>query len=94
MKSGCLPFILGWFLLDLIGKTIIWGGAALFGKEIPALSTVVKGAALSVFAPLGIIIIGFLLYLIASDFLSGIFGKDKKGKKDTKDKGRPTDTNS
>ena len=91
MKSGCLPVILGWFLLDLIGKAIICGIASLFGKEIPALSTVVKGAALSVFAPLGIIgiaLIGIPLYLIVSDFLSGIFGKGKK------EKDPPTDTSS
>ena len=93
-ESGCLPFILGWFLLDLIGKAIICGIASLFGKEIPALSTVVKCAALEILAPLGIIcivIIGIPLYLIVSDFLSGIFGK---GKKDKKEKDRPTDTSS
>ena len=80
---GCLPIILVWFLLDLIGKAIIWGVAALFGKEIPALSNVVQGVVLGFLAPLGIIciaIIGFWLYLIVSDFLSNIFGKDKRDK--------------
>lgn len=80
---GCLPIILVWFLLDLIGKAIIWGVAALFGKEIPALSNVVQGMVLGFLAPLGIIciaIIGFWLYLIVSDFLSNIFGKDKRDK--------------
>lgn len=89
--AGCLPIILAWFLLDLIGKAIIWGFAALFGKEIPALSNVVQGMALGFLAPLGIIciaIIGFWLYLIAADFLNGILGKGKK------DKGRPTDVSS
>ena len=89
--SRCLPIILAWFLLDLIGKAIIWGFAALFGKEIPALSNVVQGMALGVLAPLGIIciaLIGFWLYLIAADLLNGILGKGKK------DKGRPTDASS
>ena len=81
--AGCLPIILAWFLLDLIGKAIIWGFAALFGKEIPALSNVVQGMVLGFLAPLGIIciaIIGFWLYLIVSDFLSNIFGKGKRDK--------------
>ena len=89
--AGCLHIILVWFLLDLIGKAIIWGFAALFGKEIPALSNVVQGVALGLLAPLGIIciaIIGFGLYLIVADFLNGILGKGKK------DKGRPTDASS
>ena len=88
---GCLPIILVWLLLDLIGKAIIWGFAALFGKEIPALSNVVQGMALGFLAPLGIIciaLIGFWLYLIAADFLNDILGKGKK------DKGRPTDASS
>ena len=32
--AGCLPIILAWFLLDLIGKAIIWGVASLFGVQI------------------------------------------------------------
>ena len=89
--SRCLPIILAWFLLDLIGKALIWGVASLFGEEIPALSNVVQGMALGFLAPLGIIciaLIGFWLYLIAADFLNGILGKGKK------DKGRPTDASS
>ena len=89
--AGCLHIILVWFLLDLIGKALIWGVASLFGEEIPALSNVVQGMALGVLAPLGIIciaIIGFGLYLIAADFLNGILSKGKK------DKSRPTDASS
>lgn len=86
---GCLPILFVWFLLDLIGKAIIWGVAALFGKEIPALSKVVQAMALGFWAPLGIIciaIIGFWLYCLISDLVSAIF---RKGKKDS---GCPTDT--
>ena len=80
---GCLPIILVWFLLDLIGKAIIWGVAALCGIQIPPLPKVVQAMAWGFLAPLGIIciaIIGFWLYLIVSDFLSNIFGKDKRDK--------------
>ncbi len=86
---GCLPIILVWFLLDLIGKAIIWGVAALFGKEIPALSNVVQGVVLGFLAPLGIIciaIIGFWVYCFISDLVCAIFRKRKK------DRARPTDT--
>ncbi len=80
---GCLPILLVWFLLDLIGKAIIWGVAALFGMQIPPLPKVVQAMVLGFLAPLGIIciaIIGFWLYLIVSDFLSNIFGKGKRDK--------------
>ena len=32
---GCLPLLLVWFLVDLIGKAIIFGIASLFGKPMP-----------------------------------------------------------
>ena len=78
---GCLPLLFAWFLLDLIGKAIIWGIAALCGKEVPGLATVVKCTASAVLIPLGAIFIAILiywLYLIISDFMSNIFRKDKK----------------
>jgi hypothetical protein len=86
---GCLPIILVWFLLDLIGKAIIWGVASLCGMQIPPLPKAVQAMALGLLTPLGIIciaIIGCLLYSIVADYLGNIFGKGKK------DKDRPTDT--
>jgi hypothetical protein len=80
---GCLPIILAWFLLDLIGKAIIWGVASLCGMQIPPLPKAVQAMALGLLTPLGIICIatiGFWLYLIVSDFLSNIFGKGKRNK--------------
>ena len=80
---GCLPIILVWFLLDLIGKAIIWGVASLCGMQIPPLPKVVQAMAWGFLAPLGIIciaIIGFWLYLIVLVFLSNIFGKGKRDK--------------
>ena len=80
---GCLPFLFLFFLIDLIGKAIIWGIAALCGKEVPGLATVVKCSAAAVLIPLGAIFIAILvfwLYLIISDFVSNIFRKDKTTK--------------
>ena len=87
---GCLPFLLTWFLLDLIGKTIIWGVASLFGLQIPPLSKFFQAMAFGVLAPLGTICIAIFLfwtYLIASDLVRKIFRKDKN------DKARPKNTN-
>ena len=86
---GCLPIILVWFLLDLIGKAIIWGVASLCGMQIPPLPKAVQAMALGLLTPLGIIciaIIGFWLYCLISDLVCAIFRKRKK------DRARPTDT--
>ena len=42
---GCLPLLLVWFLVDLIGKAIIFGIASLFGKPMPSLAMVIKWTA-------------------------------------------------
>ncbi len=90
-SAGCLHILLVWFLLDIIGKLIIWGVAAIFGVQTPPLSKAIQVMFLGFLAPLGIIciaIIGYFLYFAVSDFLSSVFGKNKK------DKTRPTGTNS
>ena len=80
---GCLPIILAWFLLDLIGKAILWGIASLCGVQIPPLPKVVQAMAWGVLASLGIICIAifvFWLYLITSDFVHTVFHKGKTDK--------------
>ena len=79
--AGCLPIILAWFLLDLIGKALIWGVASLFGVQFaPTWPKIVfVGALATVGLPIVAIIV-FWLYLIVSDFVCKIFRKDKKGK--------------
>ena len=79
---GCLPIIFVWFLLDLIGKTIIWGIASLCGKEVPGLATIVKWSASAILIPLGGIFIAifiYWLYLIIADLVNE-FRKSKKDK--------------
>ncbi len=78
--AGCLPIILAWFLLDLIGKAIIWGVASLFGVQFEPTcpKIVLVGSLATVGLPIVAIIV-FWLYLIISDFVCKIFRKDKKG---------------
>ena len=88
---GCLSILFVLFLLDVIGKIIIFGGCALFGVQLPPLSKIVQIMAWELLVPVGIIcsaIIGCLLYCIVADYLGNIFGKGKK------DKDRPTGTSS
>ena len=94
---GCLPILIGWFLFDLIGKTIIYGIASLFGKPMPTLAMVIKWTAYSIFIPLGVIFIAILiwiLYVFISERISNLFQKGKKDKEDKKDKKTPTETSS
>ena len=91
---GCLPLLLVWFLVDLIGKVIIWGIASLFGVQMPALATTIKWTAYAIFIPLGAIFIATLIWMLYQrvlDLARNIFRKDKK---DKKDKDRPTETSS
>ena len=86
-SAGCLPLLVAWFLLDLIGKSIIYGIAALFGKPMPTLSIVIKWTAYSIFIPLGAIFIAtliWILYVYISERTSNIFRRGPK------DKGRPS----
>ena len=88
MMSGCLPFILAWFLLDLIGKTTIWGVASLFGVQFaPTWPKIFLVGSLAVVGLPIVVLIVFWLYLITSDLVHKIFHRDKKGKS------RPTETN-
>ena len=86
--AGCLHIILVWFLLDLIGKAVIWGVASLFGVQFaPTWPKIVLVGSLAVIGlPIAVLIV-FWLYLIISDFAYKIFHRDKKGKS------RPTETN-
>ena len=91
---GCLPLLVAWFLLDLIGKTIIYGIASLFGKPMPTLAMVIKWTAYSIFIPLGAVFIAtliWILYVSISERISDLFQKDKE---DKKDKEPPTETSS
>ena len=84
---GCLPLLIGWFLLDLIGKTIIYGIASLFGKPMPTLAIVIKWTACAIFIPLGAIFIAtliWILYVFISEHIGNFF------RKGSKDKGRPS----
>ena len=85
---GCLPIILAWFLLDLIGKAVIWGVASLFGVQFaPTWPKILLVGSLAVIGlPIAVLIV-FWLYLITSDFAYKIFHRGKKGKS------RPTETN-
>ncbi len=86
---GCLPLLLVWLLLDLIGKTMIWGVASLCGKEMPGLSTVIKWMAYSIFIPLGAIFLAaviWTLYTNISERVSQIVHKEGKDDKENKDK--------
>ena len=79
--AGCLPIILAWFLLDLIGKAIIWGVASLFGVQFaPDWPKIIFVGSLAVVGLPIVVIIVFWLDLIISDFVCKIFCKDKKGK--------------
>ena len=94
---GCLPLLVAWFLLDLIGKTIIYGIASLFGKPMPSLAMVIKWTAYSIFIPLGAVFIAtliWILYVSISERISDLFQKGKKDKDDKKDKKPPTETSS
>ena len=89
--GGCLSILFVLFLLDVIGKAIIFGGCALFGVQLLPFSKIVQIMAWELLAPFGIIciaIIGYWLYAIVADYLGNIFGKGKK------DKDRPTGTSS
>ena len=85
---GCLPLLVAWFLLDLIGKTIIYGIASLFGKPMPTLAMVIKWTAYSIATLI------WILYVFISERISDLFQKGKKDKKDKKDKEQPTETSS
>ena len=94
---GCLPLLVAWFLLDLIGKTIIYGIASLFGKPMPTLAMVIKWTAYSIFIPLGAVFIAtliWILYVFISERISDLFQKGKKDKENKKDKEPPTETSS
>ena len=94
---GCLPILIGWLLLDLIGKAIIYGIASLFGKPMPTLAMVIKWTAYSIFIPLGAVFIAtliWILYVFISERISDLFQKGKKDKKNKKDKEQPTETSS
>ena len=86
---GCLPLLLAWFLLDIIGKAIIWGIASIFGVQLAPTwpKILLVGSLATIGMPIAAIIV-FWLYLIISDFVHKIFRKVKKGKSP------PTDTNS
>lgn len=94
---GCLPIILALLLVDLIGKSIIYGIASLFGKPMPSLAMVIKWTAYSIFIPLGGIFIAtliWILFVFISERISNLFPKGKKDKEDKKDKEPPTETSS
>ena len=85
---GCLLLLLVWFLVDLIGKAIIFGIASLFGKPMPSLAMVIKWTACAIFIPLGAIFIAtliWILYVYISERISNIF------RRGSKDKGRLPD---
>ena len=93
----CLPIILALLLVDLIGKSIIYGIASLFGKPMPSLAMVIKWTAYSIFIPLGGIFIAtliWILFVFISERISNLFPKGKKDKEDKKDKEPPTETSS
>ena len=80
---GCLPLLVAWLLLDLIGKTMIWGIASLCGKEVPGLATVIKWTAYSVFIPLGAIFTAtliWMLYMHVSEWVGNMFRKEENKK--------------
>ena len=82
-SAGCLPLLVAWLLLDLIGKTLIWGIAALCGKEVPGLATVIKWMAYSIFIPLGAIFLAvfiWILYVYISECISKFFRKEETKK--------------
>ena len=94
---GCLPILLVFLLIDLIGKAIVWGIASLFGKPMPTLAMVIKWTAYSIFIPLGAVFIAtliWILYVFISERISDLFQKGKKDKEDKKDKEPPTETRS
>ena len=80
---GCLPLLLVWFLVDLIGKAIIWGIASLFGVQMPGLAMTIKWMAYVIFIPLGVVIAAtliWMLYQAVLNFARNIFRKGKKDK--------------
>ena len=80
---GCLPLLLVWFLVDLIGKAIIFGIASFFGKPLPSLAMVIKWTACAIFIPLGAIFIAtlmWILYVYISERTSNIFRRGPKDK--------------
>ena len=82
-SAGCLPLLVAWFLLDLIGKSIIYGIASLFGKPMPTLAIVIKWTACAIFIPLGAIFIAtliWILYVYISERTSNIFRRGPKDK--------------
>ena len=87
-SAGCLPLLVAWFLLDLIGKSIICGIASLFGKPMPTLAIVIKWTAYSIFTPLGAIFIATLIWILYAFISERIGNFFRKG---SKDKGRPSD---
>ncbi len=81
--AGCLPLLVAWLLLDLIGKTIIWGVASLCGKEVPGLATVIKWTAYSIFIPLGAIFLAVFIWVLyghISECISKFFRKEENKK--------------
>ena len=83
-SAGCLPLLIGWLLLDLICRAILWGIFSLFGKDLPVWSTAVRGTAYAILIPLGVILIAtlvWILYVYISECISNFFRKDMKEKK-------------
>ncbi len=83
-STGCLPLLIGWLLLDLICRAILWGIFSLFGKDLPVWSTAVRGTAYAILIPLGVILIAtlvWILYVYISECISNFFRKDMKEKK-------------
>ena len=80
---GCLfllPLLPLLLLVDLVGKTIIWGIASLFGVQMPALAITIKWMAYVIFIPLGAVIAAALIWMLFQsvlDFARKIFRKDK-----------------
>ena len=66
---GCLPLLLVWFLVDLIGKAIIFGIASLFGVQMPGLAMTIKWMAYVIFIPLGAVIAATLIWMLFKSVL-------------------------
>ena len=69
---GCLPIILAWFLLDLIGKAVIWGVASLFGVQFaPTWPKIVLVGSLAVIGlPIAVLIVFCLALIVVLAILS------------------------
>ena len=86
-SAGCLPLLFVWLLLDLIGKTVIWGIVSLCGGEVPGLATVIKWTAYSIFIPLGAIFLAvfiWILHVYISERISNFFRKEEEKENENK----------